>query len=65
MPDAAGVAACEAVLLPGQHFITFEVEDADGWTNAATVYFEVREGALIDNDNCQGSGVRTPGLRRG
>ncbi len=50
MADATGVAACSAILTPGEHFVTFEAEDTDGYTSSATVYFEVREGALVDND---------------
>ncbi len=48
--DATGVATCEGQLSTGDHFLTFTVEDTDGYTAAETVAFEVRDGFSIDHD---------------
>ena len=49
-PDATGVASCDGILSPGEHFVTFQVEDTDGEIGDATVYFEVKDADEVDND---------------
>jgi hypothetical protein len=50
VPDAAGIAACEADLPPGEHMLLFEVEDLEGYVGAESVYFEVWPEEEWDHD---------------
>ena len=50
LPDADGVATCQATLGEGTFSLTFEVEDTDGNITEATVTHVVESGLDIDND---------------
>jgi hypothetical protein len=52
VPDANGNGTCQASLALGQHLLTFQVTDTDGFTDAANIVFEVvdRNDADLDLD---------------
>jgi hypothetical protein len=49
-PDATGRAECEAVLSPGDHILTFEAIDTEGFALAVTQAFTVVAATDIDDD---------------
>ncbi len=48
--DAAGLAACDYALEPGDHTLTFRVTDSDGLDISANVLFPVLSTMDVDND---------------